>query len=153
LEIFTKTKTDQKVSAVTKTYINNMRKNSKISDFGGIPIMGKFVGFLWAKKFRQWLKLYFSSIRATHPKIRRAISAVTKTYINNMRKNSKISDFGDIPKMGKFVGFLWAKKFRQWLKLYFSSIRATHPKIRRAIRRPENYSIFALKYCTIEKDT
>jgi len=31
--------------------------------------------------------------------------------------------------------------------LFYSSQRATYPKIRRATRRPENYCIFALKYC------
>jgi len=29
------------------------------------------------------------------------------------KKNSKISDFGGIPKMGRFGGFPWAKKLRQ----------------------------------------
>jgi len=50
--------------------------------------------------------------------------------------------------MGQFGGFPWAKKLRQWLKFYFSFQRATYPKIRRAARRSENYSIFALKYST-----
>jgi len=39
---------------------------------------------------------------------------------------------------GGDLGVPWAKKLRQLLKLYFSSQRATYPKIRRATRRPEN---------------
>jgi len=75
----------------------------------------------------------------------------TRIKFTSTSENSKISDFEGILKMGRFGGLPWAKKLRQWLKLYFSSQRATYPKIRRATRRPENYCIFAHKYCTIIK--